>query len=444
MINVYFLISNANIILIFVQNLLKMIKANDPKRKSWIEVSKDTDFPIQNIPFGVFKKADNSTCIGTRIGDTAIDLNALQNLNYFEGIDLIPGLFKQDSLNVFLKLNKSTWRAVRDRIAEIFDANNTMNEAHKALVLSTIKDVEMVMPVQVGDYTDFYSSRQHAHNVGCMFRDPDNALLPNWLHIPVGYHGRASSIVLSGTDIHRPKGQQLPLGAEVPVFGPCKLMDFELEMAFVTGQGKELGDSISTNEADDYIFGMCIFNDWSARDIQKWEYVPLGPFLGKNFGSSISPWIVTLDALTPFRVEGEKQEPKILPYLEFEGNKNIDIKLEVQIESDNFEAHTVSNSNYKYMYWNMAQQLAHHTVNGCNINAGDMMASGTISGNTPEAYGSMLELSWKGTKPMTMPDGSERKFIQDNDSVIMTAHCQAADYRVGFGEVRTKILPAKK
>lgn len=427
-----------------MQNLVKMIKANDPNRKSWIEVAKDSDFPIQNIPFGVIKKSDNSTCVATRIGDTTIDLNSLQSLNYFEGIDLDSNIFNQETLNAFLKLNKAIWRAVRDRIAEIFDANNTMDEAHKALVLTPINEVEMVMPVQVGDYTDFYSSRQHAYNVGCMFRDPNNALLPNWLHIPVGYHGRASSIVLSGTDIHRPKGQQLPIDAEVPVFGPCKLMDFELEMAFVTGQGKELGDSISTAEADDYIFGMCIFNDWSARDIQKWEYVPLGPFLAKNFASSISPWIVTLDALEPFRVEGEKQEPKVLPYLEFEGNKNIDINLEVQIASDNFEPHTISKSNYKYMYWNMTQQLAHHTVNGCNINAGDMMASGTISGNTPEAYGSMLELSWKGTKPLPMPDGSERKFLQDNDNLIMKAHCKADNYRVGFGEVRTKILPAKK
>lgn len=427
-----------------MQNLVKMIKANDPNRKSWIEVAKDSDFPIQNIPFGVIKKSDNSTCVATRIGDTTIDLNALQSLNYFEGIDLGSNIFNQETLNAFLKLNKAIWRAVRDRIAEIFDANNTMDEAHRALVLTPISEVEMVMPVQVGDYTDFYSSRQHAYNVGCMFRDPNNALLPNWLHIPVGYHGRASSIVLSGTDIHRPKGQQLPIDAEVPVFGPCKLMDFELEMAFVTGQGKELGESISTAEADDYIFGMCIFNDWSARDIQKWEYVPLGPFLAKNFASSISPWIVTLDALEPFRVEGEKQEPKVLPYLEFEGNKNIDINLEVQIASDNFEPHTISKSNYKYMYWNMTQQLAHHTVNGCNINAGDMMASGTISGNTPEAYGSMLELSWKGTKPLPMPDGSERKFLQDNDSLIMKAHCKAKNYRVGFGEVRTKILPAKK
>jgi len=421
-----------------------MIKANDSNRKSWIEVSKDSDFPIQNIPFGVFKKSDNNICVGTRIGDWAIDLKALHKLNYFDKIALEPGIFDKETLNDFLKLSKPVWRAVRDRIAEIFDANNEMDETHKVLVLSMIEEVEMLIPVKVGDYTDFYSSRQHAYNVGCMFRDPNNALLPNWLHIPVGYHGRASSIVLSGTNIHRPKGQQLPVDAEMPVFGPCKLMDFELEMAFVTGQGKELGDHISTAEADDYIFGMCIFNDWSARDIQKWEYVPLGPFLGKNFASSISPWIVTLDALEPFRVAGEKQEPAVLPYLEFKGNKNIDIKLEVQIASDHFEPHTISRSNYKYMYWNMTQQLAHHTVNGCNINAGDLMASGTISGNTPDAYGSMLELSWKGTKPITMPDGSERKFLQDNDSLIMKAHCQADHYKVGFGEVRTKILPAKK
>ena len=347
------------------------------------------------------------------------------------------------NLNVFLESNKTIWRAVRDRIAEVFDQNNTMNPEDQDIILCPISDITMVMPVKVGDYTDFYSSRQHAYNVGCMFRDPDNALLPNWLHIPVGYHGRASSIILSGTDIHRPKGQQLPINAKSPVYGPCKLLDFELEMAFVTGKGKELGESISTAEAEDYIFGMCLFNDWSARDIQKWEYVPLGPFLAKSFASSISPWIVTLDALEPFRVAGETQDPKVLSYLEYEGNKNIDINLEVQLSSTNFEAHTISKSNYKYMYWNMNQQLAHHTVNGCNINAGDMMASGTISGNSPEAYGSMLELSWKGTKPLSMPDGSERKFLKDNDTLIMKAHCKAIDYKVGFGEVRTKILPAK-
>ena len=426
------------------KNLVHMIKANNPNRKSWIEVVSHSDFPIQNIPFGIFKTYDKTICVGSRIGDYAIDLNALHKLNYFDGISLYRDIFNKETLNDFLKLGKPIWRQVRDRIAEIFDSNNAMDESHKTVILSKINEVEMLMPVKVGDYTDFYSSRQHAYNVGCMFRDPNNALLPNWLHIPVGYHGRASSIILSGTNIYRPKGQQLPADSDTPTFGPCKLLDFELEMAFITGQGKNLGETISTQEADDYIFGMCIFNDWSARDIQKWEYVPLGPFLGKSFASSISPWIVTLDALEPFRVVGEKQEPAVLPYLEFEGNKNIDINLEVLVSSNNFDPHPISKSNYKYMYWNMTQQLAHHTINGCNINAGDMMASGTISGNTPKAYGSMLELSWKGTKPIPMPDGSERKFLQDNDSLIMRAHCQANQYRIGFGEVKTKILPAKE
>ena len=421
-----------------------MIKANDPYRKSWIEVTSHSDFPIQNIPFGIFKKSDKTICVGSRIGNYTINLDALHKLNYFDGISLVHNIFNKKTLNDFLKLGKPIWRQVRDRIAEIFDSNNIMDESHKTIVLSKIDEVEMLMPVKIGDYTDFYSSRQHAYNIGCMFRDPNNALLPNWLHIPVGYHGRASSIILSGTNIYRPKGQQLPNNSDSPSFGPSKLLDFEIEMAFVTGQGKNLGETISTQEADDYIFGMCIFNDWSARDIQKWEYVPLGPFLGKSFASSISPWIVTLDALEPFRVAGEIQKPKVLPYLKFEGNKNIDINLEVLLGSYNFDPHLISKSNYKYMYWNMTQQLAHHTINGCNINAGDMMASGTISGNTPEAYGSMLELSWKGSKPIPMPDGSERKFLNDNDTLIMRAYCQSKKYRIGFGEVKTKILPAKE
>ena len=421
-----------------------MIKANDPYRKSWIEVTSHSDFPIQNIPFGICKTSDKTIYVGSRIGDYTINLNALHKLNYFNEISLDRDIFNKETLNDFLKLGKPIWRQVRDRIAEIFDSNNVMDESHKTVVLSKIDEVEMLMPVKVGDYTDFYSSRQHAYNIGCMFRDPNNALLPNWLHIPVGYHGRASSIILSGTNIYRPKGQQLPNDSDLPSFGPSKLLDFELEMALITGQGKNLGETISTQEADDYIFGMCIFNDWSARDIQKWEYVPLGPFLGKSFASSISPWIVTLDALEPFRVAGEIQKPKVLPYLKFEGNKNIDINLEVLLGSYNFNPHLISKSNYKYMYWNMTQQLAHHTINGCNINAGDMMASGTISGNTPEAYGSMLELSWKGSKPIPMPDGSERKFLNDNDTLIMRAYCQSKKYRIGFGEVKTKILPAKE
>ena len=414
-----------------------MIEANNPLLKSWISVPDGSDFPIQNIPFGI-ASINNKNVAVSRIGNTVINLSKLFELDVFEGI-INENLFNRDFLNSFLKENKETWRAVRNQISIVFQDESNKSKFESAL--SDIEEVSMQMPVKVGDYTDFYSSRQHAYNVGCMFRDPDNALLPNWLHIPVGYHGRASSIILSGQSIHRPKGQQMPVDAEKPVFGPCKLLDFELEMAFITGEGKPLGQHIDISEAENYIFGMVIFNDWSARDIQKWEYVPLGPFLAKNFASSISPWIVTLDALEPFRCEGENQEPEVLPYLKFSGNKNIDINLEVQIGSDNFEAHTVSKSNYKYMYWNMNQQLAHHTINGCDIHAGDMMASGTISGNDENAYGSMLELSWKGTKPLAMPDGSERKFINDGDTVVMKAHCEKDGVRIGFDEVKTKVLP---
>lgn len=416
-----------------------MIKANNPELKSWIEVPENSDFPIQNIPFGV-AKSGKQVFVASRIGNTVINLHQLAKLGYF---DVDSDVFKSYKLNKFIKLGKSFTRQVRDEISAIFSLENAVNKDNKKIkaALYPINEVEMLMPVRVGDYTDFYSSEQHAYNVGCMFRDPNNALLPNWKHIPVGYHGRSSSIVVSGTPIHRPKGQQKPNDNEPPVFGPCKLLDFELEMAFVTYNGKALGQSISTKEADDYIFGMCIFNDWSARDIQKWEYVPLGPFLAKNFASSISPWIVTLDALEPFRVEGPVQEPKVFDYLQYEGNKHIDINLEVAIQPENTKEKVVSNSNYKYMYWNMNQQLAHHTVNGCNIKAGDMMASGTISGNDESAYGSMLEISWKGSKSVAMPDGSERKFILDNDTVIMRGFAHKNGVRVGFGEVKTKVLP---
>ena len=413
--------------------------ANNPELKSWIEVPENSDFSIQNIPFGV-AKSGKQVFVASRIGDTVINLHQLAKLGYF---DVDSDVFKSYKLNKFIKLGKAFTRQVRDEISVIFSLDNVANKDNEKIkaVLYSINEVEMLMPVRVGDYTDFYSSEQHAYNVGCMFRDPNNALLPNWKHIPVGYHGRSSSIVVSGTPIHRPKGQQKPNDNEPPVFGPCKLLDFELEMAFVTYNGKALGQSISTKEADDYIFGMCIFNDWSARDIQKWEYVPLGPFLAKNFASSISPWIVTLDALEPFRVEGPVQEPKVFDYLQYEGDKHIDINLEVAIQPENTKEKVVSNSNYKYMYWNMNQQLAHHTVNGCNIKAGDMMASGTISGNDESTYGSMLEISWKGSKSVAMTDGSERKFILDNDTVIMRGFAQKNGVRVGFGEVKTKVLP---
>lgn len=418
-----------------------MIKANDKNIKTWIEVPKNSDFPIQNIPFGI-AKANNEVFVATRIGDTVINLYKVARLGHF---NVAKDVFYSCRLNDFMLLGKQATRDVRDEISDIFNTNNEVakNKVELQEALMNANEVEMLMPVEVGDYTDFYSSEQHAYNVGCMFRDPNNALLPNWKHIPVGYHGRASSIVVSGTPIHRPKGQQKPKDDEPPVFGPCKLLDFELEMAFITYEGKAMGDSISTNEADDFIFGMCLFNDWSARDIQKWEYVPLGPFLAKNFGSSMSPWIVTLDALEPYRTEGSIQDPEVFDYLKCDGDKNIDINLQVAIQPENTEETIVSNSNYKYMYWNMNQQLAHHTINGCNIKAGDMMASGTISGNDESAYGSMLEISWKGTKSVTMVDGTERKFIADNDTVIMRGYAEKGSVRVGFGEVSTKVLPTK-
>ncbi len=423
-----------------------MIEANNPDLKSWVSIEENSDFSIQNIPFGIIKYQKESPRVASRIGDYALDLLKLFQKGYLDGLGFEESDFNQARLNTLMKKGKSASRQLRNRLSELLSGKEERlknNSADQADILIPIDQVENEMPVDIGDYTDFYSSIEHATNVGTMFRDPDNALLPNWKYIPVGYHGRASSIILSGTPIYRPTGQQKPNPDEPPVFGPCKLLDFELEMAFITYDGKPLGDRISTKEADDYIFGMVLFNDWSARDIQKWEYVPLGPFLAKNFASSISAWVVTLDALEAFRTEGPTQEPEVFPYLKYEGNKNIDIHLEVAIKPENSEESVICNSNYKYMYWNQNQQLAHHTVNGCNINAGDMYASGTISGPTRESYGSMLELSWKGTNPVKLKDGSERKFIQDYDTVIMRGHCEKDGVRVGFGEVSSKVLPAK-
>ncbi len=424
-----------------------MIKANDPLLSSWIEVPGNSDFPIQNIPFGIIRPKGKDSRPATRIGNMAIDLSALCDAGYLNDLDLDDlSVFYAPVLNDFISLGKPVWQAVRQKLSGLFNVNNNDlkdDEGTLKLALYSVDEVEMMLPVQVGDYTDFYSSIEHATNVGIMFRDPANALLPNWKHIPVGYHGRSSSIVVSGTDIHRPKGQTKADDADAPVFGPSRLFDFELEMAFIAGKKTALGERITTAEAEDAIFGMLLFNDLSVRDIQKWEYVPLGPFLSKSFGSVVSPWIVTLDALEPFRVKGPRQDPPVLDYLKYTGHKNIDIKLEVSIQPEGREENIVSNSNYKYMYWNMAQQLAHQTVNGCNINVGDMYGSGTISGPTPDSYGSMLELSWKGTKPLKLSDGSERKFILDNDAIIMRGHTEKDGVRVGFGEVIVKVLPAK-
>lgn len=411
--------------------------------KSWVTVPENSDFPIQNLPFGIYKTATKTPRVGVALGTKVIDLKAIFDAGHFSNLPFKSTDFENSYLNDMMAHGKKACSQLRLRIFELFELSNETLKTAAQDILDELSQVTMLMPVKVGDYTDFYSSREHATNVGIMFRDPENALLPNWLHIPVGYHGRASSIIESGKAIHRPKGQTKPVDSEPPVFGPSKQLDFELEMAFVTFNGKDLGDGISTKEADDYIFGMCICNDWSARDIQKWEYVPLGPFLAKNFATSISPWIVTLEALEQFRIPGPIQAPEVLPYLKYEGNKHIDINLEVTIAPEGGTEQSVSKSNYKHMYWNMNQQLAHHTVNGCNINCGDMLASGTISGPNPENYGSMLELAWKGTKPIQMNDGTERKFLLDGDTVGMQAHCKNDEIRVGFGKVLTKILPAK-
>ncbi|NET34869.1 MAG: fumarylacetoacetase [Cyanothece sp. SIO1E1] len=406
----------------------------------WLEISPDSDFSIHNLPFGIFSVDGGPKRVGVAIGDFVIDTIEAQNLGIFKDIDVSTSELQNEFLNDFISLGKPVTNAVRLRLQEhLSDYFSPLNESEAVI---PIKKVVMHLPVKVGDYTDFYSSIEHATNVGKMFRDPDNALLPNWKHLPVGYHGRSSSIILSGQDIHRPKGQTKPPEGD-PVYGPSQRMDFELEMAFVVGKSTELGDQVTTQGAMDHIFGMVLFNDWSARDIQKWEYVPLGPFLGKSFASSISPWVVTMEALEPFKVSGPEQDPPVLAYLEFEGDQNYDLNLTVEIEPEDADPTIVSESNFKYMYWNMAQQLAHHTVNGCNVNVGDMMASGTISGKSPNSFGSMLELSWAGKNPISLNDGTERKFLQDGDTVIMKGHCEKDGIRVGFGEVRSKLLPAK-
>ncbi len=412
---------------------------------SWINVAADSDFSIHNIPFGIFKTPMGPARAGSAIGDYVIDLAALAQAGLLANILFDKTVLEQKTLNAFIAQGKQITGAVRNRIVELLtEGNNELqgNEELKSRAIIKRNEVEMLLPVQIPNYTDFYSSREHATNVGSMFRDPKNALLPNWLHLPVGYHGRASSIVVSGTPIHRPKGQTKADDAEKPSFGPCRLLDFELEMGFVVGKETSLGESVSTDKAEDYIFGLLLFNDWSARDIQKWEYVPLGPFLAKNFGSTLSPWIVTLEALEPFRTETPKQEPEVLPYLQFNGKKNYDIQLAVDIVTPKGDKKTVSHSNFKYMYWNMCQQLAHHTINGCNIQVGDLYASGTISGPTADSFGSMLEITWQGKNPVTMPDGTERKFIQDGDTVVMRGWCEKNGVRVGFGECSGKILPA--
>mgnify|MGYP001037900341 FL=1 len=410
--------------------------------QSWIKIDQHSDFSIYNIPFGIFSESDHIKRVGVAIGDQVLDLYAVFELGVFKDLNFDVSVLESDSLNDFIALGKSTTVKVRELIQTELCNENSVLKSHPSVFIKQ-SSVQMHLPVKVGDYTDFYSSIEHATNIGTMFRDPDNALLPNWKHLPVGYHGRASSIIVSDENVYRPKGQIVLAPNTPPVFQASTRVDFELEMGFIIGKSTKLGDSVSTETADAYIFGKVLFNDWSARDIQKWEYVPLGPFLAKSFASSMSPWVVTLEALEPFKIDGPTQEPTVLPYLNFEGSKNYDINLEVSIQPENCQETVVSHSNFKYMYWNMNQQLAHHTINGCNLNVGDLMASGTISGKNPDSYGSMLELSWAGSKPVELKEGGTRKFIEDNDTVIMRGHCQKGPIRVGFGAVKSTLLKAK-
>ncbi len=401
--------------------------------------SKQSDFSIKNLPFGIVKENDNYQ-VATRLGDYVLDVKTFIHvigLNDFKGIN--EEVFNNQYLNDYIALGKEITVPLRQAMQD-FLMQKKLSESLFKMLFTHVSKVEVCMPLSVGDYTDFYSSLEHATNVGKMFRDPTNPLLPNWLHMPIGYHGRASSIVLSGTDIKRPSGQTQIAEGDAPIFGPTKSLDIELELAFVIGKGNTLGSPIDIAQAEDHIFGMLLFNDWSARDIQRWEYVPLGPFLGKNFASTISPWVVTMEALEYFRVPGPSQTVEVLPYLKSTGNKNYDINLEVELTTKDGVSTTICKSNFKYMYWNMCQQLAHHTVNGCNMRVGDLCASGTISGPTEESFGSMLELSWKGTKPLKLTNGEERKFLQDGDAISIIGFNDVDDYRVGFGECVGKIV----
>jgi len=403
----------------------------------WLTIPTDSDFSIHNLPFGVFDSGDGRPRAGIAIGDYVVDLAALADTGWFGKRRLFKKLFEQPVLNAFIAEGKTVTNRIRKKTADWLNLPEAPENASN--ILHPRQDVRMHLPVHVGDYTDFYSSIEHATNVGSMFR-PDNPLLPNWRWLPVGYHGRSSSIVVSGTHLRRPHGQYVPKGEEMPVYGPSKNLDFELEMAFVIGKESPLGEPIPIDKAEEYIFGLLLFNDWSARDIQRWEYQPLGPFLGKNFGSSVSPWIVPLEALKPFRIKGPKQDPAPLDYLQYTKAGNYDIHLQVDLQPEGHAASVICRSNTKSLYWSMVQQLAHHTVNGCNVRVGDLMASGTISGPQPDSFGSMLELSWGGQKPLALAGGQTRSFIQDGDTVTMRAWAEKDGLRVGFGEVTGKII----
>ncbi|MFP7299021.1 fumarylacetoacetase [Neobacillus niacini] len=415
--------------------------------KSFIHVSEESHFPIQNLPYGVFSTSDlTKPRVGAAIGDYLLDLSLLEDKGYFkEMIEVNKKIFNQPSLNPFMELGKEVWTKIRKKLQLLLSADESKlrdNDELRSQALILRQNVTMHLPIKIGDYTDFYASKEHATNVGIMFRGKENALMPNWTHLPVGYHGRASSVVVSGTNIRRPLGQ-IKLPDQSPIFEPCRQLDFELEMGCVIGGGNQIGEPISVEEAENHVFGMVLVNDWSARDIQAWEYQPLGPFLAKNFSTSISPWVVPLEALEPFRVAGPVQEPKPLEYLDQTKQGSFNIELEVYLKSEKMKAPTqICSSNYRYLYWSIAQQIAHHTVGGCNLNPGDLLGSGTISGPEKESRGSLLELTWRGQEPLQLEDGEERKWLEDGDELTMTGFCQGDGYRVGFGEVVGLIQPA--
>jgi fumarylacetoacetase len=418
---------------------------NDPALRSFVPVTVESHFPIQNLPFGIFSTPGGTRRVGVAIGELILDLAALERAGLLTVAAAGTSVFDRASLNGFVALGRSAWRETRARVSELLRAETATlgDDAElRRQALVPMSEATLHLPFEIGGYTDFYSSKEHATNVGTMFRDPRNALLPNWVHIPIGYNGRASSVVVSGTPIRRPLGQTKAPDAEQPTFGPCRKLDFELETAFFVGRGNELGAPIPVAEAEDHIFGVVLMNDWSARDLQQWEYVPLGPFNAKSFGTTISPWVVTLDALEPFRVAGPTQDPLPLDYLGHGGAHGFDVHLEVALRPEQASrATTICRTNFRHMYWSMAQQLAHHTVSGCNTRVGDLMASGTISGPSPQSFGSLLELTWGGQKPLALETGEQRAFIEDGDEIVMTGWCQGEEYRVGFGEAAGRIVP---
>jgi len=415
--------------------------------KSFIDVPADSQFPLENLPFGVFQPKEVEPRVGVAIGDLVFDLSALEELGHFQSPEFQGRkVFSEESLNSFLALGRPAWRKTREILQHLLAADAPIlrdDPIIRRRVFHAQKDVVMKLPARIGNYTDFYSSYHHAHNVGTMLRGPENALMPNWKWLPVAYHGRASSVVISGTGVRRPSGQVKPPDASEPIFGASKSLDYELEMAFLIGPGNSLGEPVPIGNATDHIFGLVLMNDWSARDIQAWEYQPLGPFLAKNFCTSISPWVVTLEALEPFRKPLPRQDPEPLPYLRAKNDFTFDIQLEAQLQTSSMKTpHVITRTNFQTLYWSIAQQLAHHTINGCNLEPGDLLASGTISGSTEESRGCMLELTWRGANPLKLPNGETRKWLEDGDTLTITGWCRGDGYRIGFGDMGGRVVSA--